>query len=161
MGLFSIFKKNNKEMKIVSPVNGEILKIEEVPDEVFSTKMMGDGFAVKSNDGLVVSPVDAEIKMVFDTKHAIGLETPEGLELLLHFGIDTVKLAGEGFEVLVKVGDKVKAGDKLMQVNLDFIKENAKSDITPIIFTNLEEGKSVQVETGVATTGEADRIKLL
>lgn len=162
MGLFDIFKKKEekKELIIVSPVNGELLDITEVPDEVFSQKMMGDGFAIKSNDGLVVSPVDAEVQLVFETKHAIGLKTEEGLEMLIHFGVDTVKLKGEGFNIFVKAGDNVKAGDKLMQVDLDYIKENAKSDISPIIFTNLEEGKIVEVKLGDVNAGEEGRVKL-
>lgn len=163
MGLFNIFKKKEekKDLVLVSPVNGELLDISNVPDEVFAQKMMGDGFAIKSNDGLVVSPVDAEVQLVFETKHAIGLKTESGLEMLIHFGVDTVKLKGEGFEVFVEAGDKVKAGDKLMQVNLDYIKENAKSDISPIIFTNLEEDKVVKVDLGKVTAGEEGRIKLV
>ena len=163
MGLFNIFKKKEekKDLVLVSPVNGELLDIADVPDEVFAQKMMGDGFAIKSNDGLVVSPVDAEVQLVFETKHAIGLKTESGLEMLIHFGVDTVKLKGEGFEVFVEAGDKVKAGDKLMQVNLDYIKENAKSDISPIIFTNLEEDKVVKVDLGKVTAGEEGRIKLV
>lgn len=163
MGLFNIFKKKEekKDLVLVSPVNGELLDIANVPDEVFAQKMMGDGFAIKTNDGLVVSPVDAEVQLVFETKHAIGLKTESGLEMLIHFGVDTVKLKGEGFEVFVEAGDKVKAGDKLMQVNLDYIKENAKSDISPIIFTNLEEGKVVKVDSGKVTVGEEGRIKLV
>lgn len=163
MGLFNIFKKKEekKDLVLVSPVNGELLDISNVPDEVFAQKMMGDGFAIKSNDGLVVSPVDAEVQLVFETKHAIGLKTESGLEMLIHFGVDTVKLKGEGFEVFVEAGDKVKAGDKLMQVNLDYIKENAKSDISPIIFTNLEEDKVVEVDLGKVTAGEEGRIKLV
>ena len=163
MGLFNIFKKKEekKDLVLVSPVNGELLDISNVPDEVFAQKMMGDGFAIKSNDGLVVSPVDAEVQLVFETKHAIGLKTESGLEMLIHFGVDTVKLKGEGFDVFVEAGDKVKAGDKLMQVNLDYIKENAKSDISPVIFTNLEEGKAVKVELGNVTAGEEGRIKLV
>lgn len=163
MGLFNIFKKKEekKDLVLVSPVNGELLDIADVPDEVFAQKMMGDGFAIKSNDGLVVSPVDAEVQLVFETKHAIGLKTASGLEMLIHFGVDTVKLKGEGFDVFVETGDKVKAGDKLMQVNLDYIKENAKSDISPIIFTNLEEDKVVKVDLGKVTAGEEGRIKLV
>ena len=163
MGLFNIFKKKEekKDLVLVSPVNGELLDIADVPDEVFAQKMMGDGFAIKSNDGLVVSPVDAEVQLVFETKHAIGLKTESGLEMLIHFGVDTVKLKGEGFDVFVEAGDKVKAGDKLMQVNLDYIKENAKSDISPVIFTNLEEDKVVKVDLGKVTAGEEGRIKLV
>lgn len=164
MSIFDIFKKNKnrkKEVEILAPVTGELLDISEVPDEAFAQKMMGDGFAVKSYDGIVLSPVDAEVALVFETKHAIGLKTDDGLELLIHFGIDTVKLGGQGFEVLVKQGDRVKAGDKLMKADIEFIKANATSDITPVVFTNLEEGKSVQLIPGDVMSGEKERIKLV
>lgn len=163
MGLFDLFKKkkNKEDFEIIAPVTGKILDISEVPDEAFAQKMMGDGFAVKSYDGVVISPVDAEVQLVFETKHAIGLLADNGLEILIHFGIDTVNLNGEGFDVLVKAGDKVKAGDTLMKVDIDFIKENATSDITPVVFTNLEEGKTVQLITGDVMAGETGRIKLV
>lgn len=162
MSLFNIFKKKeNKNTKIVSPVNGEILDLSSVPDEVFSQKMMGDGFAIKSEDGLVVSPIDAEVQLVFETKHAIGLKSSDGLEVLIHFGVDTVNLKGQGFNVLVKAGDKVNAGDKLMQVDLEYIKANAKSDISPIIFTNLDENKKINIITGKASAGEAGKIEII
>lgn len=161
MSLFNIFKKKeNKSTMIVSPVNGEILDLSSVPDEVFSQKMMGDGFAIKSEDGLVVSPIDAEVQLVFETKHAIGLKSSDGLEVLIHFGVDTVNLKGQGFNVLVKTRDKVNAGDKLMQVDLEYIKANAKSDISPIIFTNLDENKKVNVVIGKTSAGEAGKITI-
>ncbi|MGL5346552.1 MAG: PTS sugar transporter subunit IIA [Peptostreptococcaceae bacterium] len=166
MGIFDIFKKK-KETKvetkkgIVSPTNGEILEISQVPDEVFSQKMMGDGFAIKSTDGMIVSPVDGTIEMVFDTKHAVGLKSNDGLEILIHLGIDTVNLKGEGFEVFVAQGDKVSAGDKLIKMDVDFIQKNAKSDISPIIFTNLEENKTVKVKTGNVEAKEANRIEIV
>ncbi|TLS39198.1 glucose-specific PTS transporter subunit IIBC [Pseudalkalibacillus caeni] len=131
------------EDNIVSPVKGKLLPITEVPDEVFSGKMMGDGFAVEPADGLVISPVDGKIVNVFPTKHAIGLESENGREILIHFGIDTVNMKGEGFEIFVEQGDEVKQGQKLMQVDLDLVKEKATSTITPIIFTNLKDGERV------------------
>ncbi|MGL5328449.1 MAG: PTS sugar transporter subunit IIA [Peptostreptococcaceae bacterium] len=164
MGIFDIFKKKNKEEnknQIVSPTNGEILELAQVPDEVFSQKMMGDGFAIKSSDGTIVSPVNGTIEMVFDTKHAVGLKNEDGLEILIHLGIDTVNLKGEGFEVFVKAGDTVKAGDKLIQMDVDFIQKNAKSDISPVIFTNLEDGKSVKIVTGKVEAKEAKRVEIV
>lgn len=164
MGLFDFFKKDNGDknsLKIVSPTNGELLELSSVPDEVFSQKMMGDGFAIKSNDGIIVSPVDGVIEMIFETKHAVGLKTESGLEILIHLGIDTVNLKGKGFEVFVKEKQKVNAGEKLINMDLEYIKSNAPSDISPIIFTNLKEGQSVKVVTGNVKIGEADRIKIL
>ncbi len=138
--------RNDVESRFVAPITGELLPITEVPDPVFSGKLMGDGFAIKPSDGMVVSPVDGKIVNIFPTKHAIGLVSDNGREVLIHFGIDTVKLKGEGFESLISEGDIVKAGQPLLKVDLGYIAENATSTITPIIFTNLAEGESVVVD---------------
>ncbi|OAH53279.1 MULTISPECIES: glucose-specific PTS transporter subunit IIBC [Bacillaceae] len=138
--------RNDVESRFVAPITGELLPITEVPDPVFSGKLMGDGFAIKPSDGIVVSPVDGKIVNIFPTKHAIGLVSDNGREVLIHFGIDTVKLKGEGFESLISEGDIVKAGQPLLKVDLGYIAENATSTITPIIFTNLAEGESVVVD---------------
>ena len=168
MGIFDIFKKSKKEVAtkedkkgIVSLTNGELLDITKVPDEVFSTKMMGDGFAIKSNDGVIVSPVDGKIGVVFETKHAIIIESTEGKEILIHLGIDTVNLKGEGFEVFVNVGDEVKAGDRLVKMDVEFIEANAKSSISPVIFTNLESNESIEVIEGPVSVGEANRVEIV
>lgn len=161
--IFNIFKSNkntkeNSSNEIVSPTNGQILELSEVPDQVFSQKLMGDGFAIKSTDGIIVSPINGTVEMIFETKHAIGLKDTNGREVLIHLGIDTVNLKGEGFNVFVNVGDKVKAGDKLIEMDVDFIKANAPSDISPIIFTNLNENESVSVITGDVNILEKNRI---
>ncbi|AMX84222.1 PTS glucose transporter subunit IICBA [Geobacillus subterraneus] len=140
---------------IASPLAGEIVSLADVPDQVFSQKMMGDGFAVMPTDGTVVSPVDGKIINVFPTKHAIGIESVGGHEVLIHFGIDTVKLNGEGFEALVKEGDEVKKGQPILRVDLDYVKNNAPSIVTPIIFTNLQAGEVVRVKKqGAVAQGE-------
>ncbi|WP_070121756.1 glucose-specific PTS transporter subunit IIBC [Bacillus marinisedimentorum] len=131
---------------IVAPLSGKLLPLTEVPDQVFSEKMMGDGFAVDPSDGEVVSPVDGKIINVFPTKHAIGIVANNGQEILIHFGIDTVKLKGEGFDVRVEQGEEVKQGQTLMKANLDYLKKNAPSVITPIVFTNLQEGESITLD---------------
>ncbi len=130
----------------VSPIKGELKDITEVPDQVFSGKMMGDGFAILPTEGTIVSPVKGKIVNVFPTKHAIGIESDAGREILIHVGIDTVKLEGKGFESLIKEGDRVEAGQALLKVDLDFISKNAPSIITPIVFTNLKEGQRVVIE---------------
>lgn len=107
---------------------------------------MGDGFAIEPTEGTVVSPVNGEIVNVFPTKHAIGIQSEGGKEILIHFGIDTVKLNGEGFETLVAQGDKVKQGQPLLKVDLAFVKDNAPSIITPIIFTNLQQGQQIELK---------------
>uniref|UniRef100_UPI0038CDB4C3 PTS sugar transporter subunit IIA n=1 Tax=Tepidibacter thalassicus TaxID=214905 RepID=UPI0038CDB4C3 len=136
------------KLDFVSPLNGKILDIKDVPDQVFSQKIMGDGFAIEPVNGEVVSPVDGVITTFFPTKHAIGFTADNGQEVLVHFGIDTVNLQGEGFEALVKEGDKVKAGQPVLKVDLKVVKEKAASTITPIVFTNLAEGQSVSVKVG-------------
>ncbi|MBW8348320.1 glucose-specific PTS transporter subunit IIBC [Bacillus sp. IITD106] len=149
------------ETKIVIPITGRLLPITDVPDPVFSGKMMGDGFAIKPEDGNIVSPVNGKVINVFPTKHALGLLADSGKEILVHIGIDTVKLKGEGFEVFVKEGDIIKAGDPLMKVDIDFINRNATSSITPIVFTNLEQNQEVVIEkTGSVTAGEENIISI-
>lgn len=163
MGIFDILKKSKQEESkgIVSPTNGELLEITKVPDEVFSTKMMGDGFAIKSTDGIIVSPVDGKVGVIFETKHAVIIESKEGKEVLIHLGIDTVNLKGEGFEVFVNVGDEVKAGDKLVKMDLPFIEANAKSSISPVIFTNLESNESIKVVEGPVKAFESGRVEIV
>ena len=166
MSFFKNLFKGNKEQEvkkeqIVPLTNGELVNISQVPDEVFSTKMMGDGFAIKSNDGVIVSPVDGKIGVVFETKHAIIIESTEGKEILIHLGIDTVNLKGEGFEVFVNVGDEVKAGDRLVKMDVEFIEANAKSSISPVIFTNLESNESIKVIEGPVSVGEANRVEIV
>ncbi|AJA47808.1 PTS system glucose-specific EIICBA component [Clostridium pasteurianum DSM 525 = ATCC 6013] len=133
---------------IVSPLDGKIINITEVPDEVFSQKMMGDGFAIEPSNGEVVSPVNGTITTVFPTKHAVGITAEDGLELLVHFGMDTVTLKGEGFTALVEQEAKVKAGQPILKVDLDSVKDKVPSIITPVVFTNLPEGKTVVINTG-------------
>lgn len=130
----------------VSPLTGKIISLTEVPDKVFSSKMIGDGFAVEPIDGIIVAPADGEIVTLFPTKHAIGMKTTNGTELLIHVGIDTVKLDGKGFETLVSEKDKIKQGQPLLRVNLDYIKENATSIMTPVVFTSLPDTKTLEVQ---------------
>jgi PTS system D-glucosamine-specific IIC component len=154
-------KNEVSEFSFVSPLTGDIHPITEVPDQVFSGKMMGDGFAITPADGTIVSPVDGKILNVFPTKHAIGLESESGNEILIHVGIDTVNLKGEGFEAFVKEGDIVTKGQKLLQVDLEFVKQNAPSIMTPIVFTNLNEGESVVIKSsGSVKAGEENIISI-
>ncbi|WP_409304009.1 glucose-specific PTS transporter subunit IIBC [Peribacillus sp. SCS-155] len=153
--------ENIAEETIVSPIRGEIKPLSEVPDPVFAEKMMGDGFAIVPAEGTVVSPVDGKIVNVFPTKHAIGIESNSGREILIHFGIDTVKLEGKGFESLVSQGDNVVKGQPLLKVDLDYVAGNARSTITPIIFTNLTEGQEVKIEkSGSVNLQEEDIISI-
>ncbi|WP_043932656.1 glucose-specific PTS transporter subunit IIBC [Bacillus sp. EB01] len=131
---------------IVSPLNGELKPITDVPDQVFAGKMMGDGFAIEPTEGIVVSPVDGKIINLFPTKHAIGILSDAGREILIHVGIDTVNLKGQGFETLVEENAVVKKGQPLLKFDLEYIRSNATSVITPIVFTNLQEGESIAIE---------------
>ncbi|MGG4170134.1 glucose-specific PTS transporter subunit IIBC [Rossellomorea vietnamensis] len=152
-------ERNNE--KFVAPITGEIKDITEVPDQVFSGKMMGDGFAIVPTEGTIVSPITGKVVNVFPTKHAIGLESKAGREVLIHVGIDTVKLEGKGFEALVKEGDQVEAGQPLLEVDLDYIKANAPSIMTPIVFTNLKEGQQVTIEkSGKVNRNDENVIKI-
>ncbi|GBU51449.1 glucose-specific PTS transporter subunit IIBC [Staphylococcus aureus] len=118
-----------------APLTGEVTPLSEVHDQVFSEKMMGDGIAIKPSQGEVRAPFNGKVQMIFPTKHAIGLVSDSGLELLIHIGLDTVKLNGEGFTLHVEEGQEVKQGDLLINFDLDYIRNHAKSDITPIIVT--------------------------
>jgi len=130
-------KKSEKgQIELLSPIKGEILELSEVPDPTFAQEILGAGIAFKPEIGEVVAPVDGKIVNLFDTKHAVGLQTESGVEILIHIGLDTVQMGGEGFESFVEQGDTVKAGDKLIEVNLDLVKEKAESIITPMVVTN-------------------------
>ena len=121
-------------MKFISPLNGQLVAISEVKDPVFSQKMMGDGFAIVPSANEVVSPVDAMIEVLYPTGHAIGLRTADGIELLIHLGIDTVKSKSNSFKLLKQVGDKVSAGDAIIQMNLKQLINEGYDMTTPIIF---------------------------
>jgi PTS system D-glucosamine-specific IIC component len=139
-----------------SPLTGVAKDLSEAPDEAFANKMMGDGVVIIPSDGIVVAPADGEISFVFPSKHAVGLTTTDGLELLIHIGIDTVKLDGKGFETFVKDGDKVKMGDKLLSFDLEFIKNNAPSIASPCICTALNNKQKVRLlKTGEIKAKEA------
>ncbi|ART76136.1 PTS glucose transporter subunit IIA [Sutcliffiella horikoshii] len=131
------------EETFLAPLSGRVTELSEVPDPTFSQKMMGDGLAIVPSEGEVVSPVDGEIVQFFHTKHAIGIRSLSGAEILIHVGLETVSMNGEGFEGHVKEGDKVKAGDKLITFNIDLIKEKAADIITPIVITNGENVESL------------------
>lgn len=126
---------------IVSPYKGKIMNISDVPDDVFSSKAMGDGFAVELEIGRITSPINGTVISIFPTKHAISLVDGDKNEVLLHLGLDTVNLKGEGFNILIKEGDKIKIGQNIANVNLDILKQNNISPISPVIFTNLDSEK--------------------
>ena len=154
-------KEVKKEETLIAPLTGKIVNIEEVPDPTFAQKMMGDGIAIEPTEGVVVSPVDGEIVQFFHTKHAIGIQSEAGAEILIHVGLETVSMNGEGFEGHVNVGDKVKAGDKLLSFDLDLIKEKAASTVTPIVITNGDAIESLDKRAASeATKGETSLLQV-
>lgn len=158
--LFGLGSKTNEET-IVAPLTGAVKNIEEVPDPVFAGRMMGDGVAIDPTEGVVVSPVDGEIVQLFHTKHAIGIKAKNGTEILIHVGLETVKMEGEGFKAHVSEGQAVKAGDKLISFDLELIREKAKSTITPIVITNTDAAESIKTTVGVtATKGSTEVMKV-
>ncbi|MBO5341847.1 MAG: PTS transporter subunit EIIC [Lachnospiraceae bacterium] len=156
-----VVAETKKEKKVIqtiiisSPVNGMAANLSTTPDEAFAQRMMGDGAAVTPEDVIVYAPEDGEVAFIFDTKHAIGFLTDSGVSLLLHMGIDTVKLNGVGFETLVEVGQKVKKGTPLLKMDLAYLKENAPSLVSPILCTELDENQKVRLLTeGAIKAGE-------
>ena len=145
-------------MEILSPANGDLLDLSEVPDDVFSQKLMGEGFAVESADGDIYAPVSGEIGMIFPTKHAIIIATEDGIEVLIHMGIDTVKMDGRGFELFCEMGQKVKAGDKLAHMDKAVFQAEGYPTVTPVIFTNLDASKKIDIVEGQVKAGDKDRI---
>ena len=130
---------------LCAPVSGTAAPITEASDEAFAGKMMGDGYIVRPGEGMVYAPEDAEVSFVFPSKHAVGMKSEDGTEYLIHIGVDTVNLNGEGFEAFVKDGDRVKKGDRLIAFDIEYIKEHAKSDECIIVFTSLQEGEEVRL----------------
>lgn len=141
--------------RLYSPFTGKAYPISAAADTAFAEKMMGDGYLVEPEKGEAVAPEDGRVKFVFPAKHAVGMKTKDGIEYLLHIGIDTVKLDGKGFEVFVRDGDTVKKGDLLMRFDLEYIRENAASDQCIVVLTGLEGGQGIEsVKEGPVTAGD-------
>ena len=145
MGLFDIFKKKEKTVvTIYSPMNGKVIELKEVPDEAFAQKMVGDGCAIEPDKGTICSPIEGQLMNIFPTNHAIIFETIDGLEMIVHFGIDTVKLDGKGFQKLREPGP-IKIGDEIVKYDLDDIKDGVPSTRSPIIINNMEKVDKIEV----------------
>lgn len=144
-----------KGTKLVSPLDGTVMPLAEVKDEVFSSGAMGQGVAVEPTNGLLRAPADGKMVMTFATGHAVGMKSNDGAEILIHIGMDTVNLQGKGFETLVQKGQEVKAGDPLVKFDIDAIKEAGYTVTTPIVITNSKEyGQVRQVAFGEVKTGD-------
>ncbi|MDT2600150.1 PTS glucose transporter subunit IIA [Enterococcus hulanensis] len=134
-----LFKK--KTTVVYSPVSGKVIQLSEVDDDVFSSEMMGIGFAVQPESNTLVSPIDGVIESVFPTKHALMIKGDKGIEVLVHIGVDTVELNGKGFEILVEPGEKVAAQQKIANIDFDTIKVAGKGIEVMVIFPNLDKIK--------------------
>ena len=143
------------EILIASPLKGKAIALADVPDPTFAEGILGQGAAVEPSEGLVVAPGDGEVTTIFDTKHAVGLQLDNGVELLIHVGINTVEMNGDGFEAFVKEGDKVKKGDKLVKFDIEKIKAAGYATATPVIVTNTDDYGAVTH----AYTGEIEQLK--
>lgn len=133
---------------VLSPMSGKIIDLEEVDDEIFSCKLMGDGLAIEPSEGVLCSPVNGKVTWISKTKHSIKIESDLGREILIHIGIDTVSLEGLGFNALVNAGDVVKSGEKLILFDLNCLEENNILKTTPIIFTDLKEDEFIFFKNG-------------
>ncbi|MGR3806245.1 PTS system D-glucose-specific IIA component, Glc family (TC 4.A.1.1.1) [Pasteurella testudinis DSM 23072] len=164
MGLFDkLFgSKDNKgaEVEIYAPLSGEIVNIEDVPDVVFSEKIVGDGIAIRPTGNKIVAPIDGVIGKIFETNHAFSMESREGVELFVHFGIDTVELKGEGFTRVAEEGQEVKKGDVIIEFDLALLEAKAKSVLTPVVISNMDEISSIEKSSGAVVLGETVILKL-
>ncbi|EMF0110698.1 PTS glucose transporter subunit IIA [Enterococcus hirae] len=146
--MFKIFKKNkSKDITIFSPVKGKVIPIEYINDGVFSEKMLGDGFAVIPNSNEIYSPVIGKVVNIFPTKHAIGIQTDAGLEILIHIGLDTVELNGEPFELLIDIGETVDENTLLMKVDWPLIEAKGKGNPVIVVFTDTEIIDLIEMKT--------------
>ncbi|MEE6076396.1 PTS glucose transporter subunit IIA [Avibacterium paragallinarum] len=159
MGFFDkLFgSKSNKtiEVEIYAPLSGDIVNIEDVPDVVFSEKIVGDGIAIRPTGNKLVAPVDGVVGKIFETNHAFSMESADGVELFVHFGIDTVELKGEGFRRVAEEGQTVKRGDIIIELDLELLEAKAKSVLTPVVISNMDEISHIEKKTGEVVAGES------
>jgi len=165
MSFFSDFfssKKTNfsKKIEIIAPLSGDIINIEDVPDLVFSKKIVGDGIAIKPSGNQILAPVNGTIGKIFETMHAFSIVSEDNVELFVHFGIDTVKLQGKGFKKIAQDNQKVKIGDEIIIFDLKFLTEKAQSILTPVVISNMESFKKIKKSSGTIIAGKTVIITL-
>ena len=157
--MFNFFKKNqNKEIKLVAPITGRTIDLSTVPDKVFAEKLAGDGIAIDPTGDVIVAPADGELTLVFKTMHAFAITLANGAELLIHIGIDTVSLNGEGFQQLVEAGAMVKAGTPIIKIDRDFILSKGFSLITPVLVTNMDIVKELKANVDKDVVAGQDEV---
>lgn len=153
--LFQKKKPNfSKKIEIIAPLSGDIINIEDVPDLVFSKKIVGDGIAIKPSGNKILAPVNGTIGNVAETMHAFSIISEDQVELFVHFGIDTVKLKGQGFKKMVQNNQKVKIGDEIIRLDLDFLIEKSKSILTPVVISNIEKFQKIKKFSGNVISGK-------
>jgi len=150
--MFGFLKR--KQQEIFSPVDGQVVDIDTVPDEVFSQKMVGDGVALKPINGIFCAPIDGRVSKIFSTNHAFSIKNDKDLEVMVHIGLETVALNGKGFQRIVEEGDKVNAGDPVIKADLDYIAKHAKDTITPVIVSDGSEVSKIEKKLRIAKQGD-------
>ena len=148
------FFKKNKPIEILSPMTGKIIPLDEINDKGFSEKNLGDGIAIELTDGKVIAPFDGEITSTYKANHCLVIRSKEGIELLIHIGLDTIKLKGEGFTQHVSLMDKVEKGDVIFEAALEFLKEKGKSLVSPVIINNMGRIESLEKSEGDVQKGQ-------
>ncbi|MCL1045971.1 PTS glucose transporter subunit IIA [Shewanella electrodiphila] len=141
-------------IEIYAPVSGDLVEIEQVPDVVFAEKIVGDGLAINPTGKLVLAPIDGTIGKIFETNHAFSIESHQGLELFVHFGVGTVELRGNGFKRLAEEGQQVKVGDPILQFDLDYLTDQVESLLTPVVLANMEDVQYLVKAQGQVTAGK-------
>lgn len=154
--MFELFGKNKDNImcKIISPISGNVVSLDCVPDQVFSKRIVGDGAAIEPNEGLVVSPCNGKIMQIFHTNHAVVLKSDEGLEILIHLGLDTVGLNGYGFERISQVGAIVKVGEPIMRMDIKKVQYMDRNTITPVIILNMDLVSKLKICDGMKAAGK-------
>lgn len=154
-----MFIKKKKATSLAATQDGDCVALDMVPDPVFADKLLGDGVAIIPRENVVVSPVDGQIVQVFDTHHAYSIKTDDGLEILVHIGLNTVELKGEGFLPKVCEGQRIKKGDVLCETDISLIREKGYEIYTPIVITNMDMVKNIKTFLGTVRAGESSVIE--
>jgi PTS system glucose-specific IIA component len=150
--MFGFLKRKIREVR--SPVDGQVVALESVDDEVFSQKLVGDGVAIIPMSNRFMAPIDGVVSKIFSTNHAYSIKSPKDLEVMVHIGLETVSLDGKGFTRMASEGDEVKAGDVIIEVDLAYIREHAKDIITPIIILEESDVKEIDKKLTIVKAGD-------
>ncbi|GIU54247.1 PTS glucose transporter subunit IIA [Shewanella sp. KT0246] len=141
-------------IEIFAPVSGDLVEIEQVPDVVFAEKIVGDGLAINPTGKLILAPIDGTIGKIFETNHAFSIESAQGLELFVHFGVGTVELRGNGFKRLAEEGQQVKVGDPILEFDLEYLTDQVESLLTPVVLANMEDVQYLVKAQGQVIAGK-------